>query len=98
MISALSRIACLRPSTKRRSSFPAFLDIVLGVLLDRHGEPVVARDRRVVFEHVQDQRFLDRLLHALVARRQVDLVALAFVVAGSGVPDAAQLLVVGARA
>ena len=47
------------------------LDVELGVALHRLGELVVAVDRRVVLEHVQDEALLDRLLHAVVVERKM---------------------------
>ena len=47
------------------------LDVELGVALHRLGELVVATDRRVVLEHVQDEALLDRLLHAVVVEREM---------------------------
>ena len=46
-------------------------DIELRVALHRLGELVVALDRRVVLEHVQDEPLLDRLLHAVVVERKM---------------------------
>ena len=46
-------------------------DIELRIALHRFGELVVALDRRVVLEHVQDEPLLDRLLHAVVVERKM---------------------------
>ena len=47
------------------------VDVELRVVLDRLGELVVARHRRVVREHVQDEAFLDRLLHGVAVEGAV---------------------------
>ena len=46
-------------------------DIELRIALHRLGELVVALDRHVVLEHVQDEPLLDRLLHAVVVERKM---------------------------
>ena len=45
--------------------------VELGVAFDRLDELVVAVDRRVVGEHVQDEALLDRLLHRVAVERPV---------------------------
>ena len=47
------------------------LDVELGVALDGLDEPVVAVDRRVAREHVEDEALLDRLLHRVGVERPV---------------------------
>ena len=47
------------------------LGVELGVALDRLDQPVVAVDRRVVLEHVEDEALLDRLLHRVAVERPV---------------------------
>ena len=47
------------------------LGVELGVVLDRLDQPVIAVDRRVVPQHIQDEAFLDRLLHRVAVERQV---------------------------
>ncbi len=49
---------------------PGLLDVELRVVLHRLGELVVALDRRVVRQHVQDETLLDRLLHAVGVERR----------------------------
>ena len=44
---------------------PGLLDVELRVVLHRFGKSVVALHRRVMPEHVQDESFLDRLLHGV---------------------------------
>ena len=44
---------------------PRLVDVELRVVFDRLGELVVARGRRVVRQHVQDEALLDRLLHGV---------------------------------
>ena len=52
------------------------LGVELRVVLDRLDQPVVAVDRRVVLEHVEDEALLDRLLHRVAVERPVlDLAA-----------------------
>ena len=45
--------------------------VELGIPLDRLDELVVARDRRVGPQHVQDEALLDRLLHGVAVERAV---------------------------
>ena len=45
--------------------------VELGIPLDRLDELVVARDRRVRPQHVQDEALLDRLLHGVAVKRAV---------------------------
>ena len=53
------------------------LGVELRVALDRLDQLVVALDRRVVLEHVQDEALLDRLLHRVAVEGPVlDLAAL----------------------
>ena len=47
------------------------LGVELRVALDRLDQLVVAVDRRVVLEHVEDEAFLDRLLHRVAVERPV---------------------------
>ena len=47
------------------------VDVELRVVLHGLGQLVVALDRRIVLEHVQDEPLLDRLLHAVVVERQM---------------------------
>ena len=49
--------------------------VELRVSLDRFDQPVVAVDRRVVRQHVNDEALLDRLLHRVGMERQVLSVA-----------------------
>ena len=51
--------------------FPGALGIELGIPLDLLDELVVARDRRVVPQHVQDEALLDRLLHGVAVEGAV---------------------------
>ena len=57
-------------------AFLRFLLIEKRVVLGRLGELVETGDRRVVFQHVQDESLLDRLFHGVVVVRPVlDLAA-----------------------
>ena len=47
------------------------LRVELRVVLDRLHQPVVALDRRVVLEHVEDEALLDRLLHRVAVEGPV---------------------------
>ena len=47
------------------------LGVELRIALDRLDQPVVALDRCVVLEHVQDEALLDRLLHRVAVERAV---------------------------
>ena len=47
------------------------LGVELRVVLDRLHQLVVALDRRVVLEHVEDEALLDRLLHRVAVERPV---------------------------
>ena len=47
------------------------LGVELRIALDRLDQPVVALDRRVVLEHVEDEALLDRLLHRVAVERPV---------------------------
>ena len=71
MISVFSRIAWSWPSTKRCSFFCALLRVELGVILDRLREPVIALHRGVARQHVEDEAFLDGLLHGVAVERAV---------------------------
>ena len=51
--------------------FPRPFHVELGVPRDRLDELVVALDRRVVVEHVQDEALLDCLLHGVAVKRSM---------------------------
>ena len=68
MISALSRIAWSWALDETPELFLGFLDIELRVAFHRLGQLVVAFNRRVVLEHVQDEPLLNRLLHAVAVK------------------------------
>jgi hypothetical protein len=93
MISALSRMA-LRGSRHSGAAFLArLLDVELGVAFDRLGQPVVALDRRVVLQHVEDEAFLDRLLHRVAVEGPVLDLASAF--RNTGTPKISSVLFLG---
>ena len=76
MISAFRRMAWSLLLDVAPQLFGRALGVEFRVGLDRLDEPVVAVDRRVVAQHVQDETFLDRLLHRVAVERPVlDLVA-----------------------
>ena len=47
------------------------LHVELGIALDGLGQAVVALHRRVVFQHVEDEAFLNRLLHRVAVEGAV---------------------------
>ena len=68
------------------------LGVELRIVLDRLDQPVVAVDRRVVLEHVEDEALLDRLLHRVAVERPVlDLAA----VLRTGSPKISSVLFLG---
>ncbi len=71
MISALSRIAWSWLSTYRRSFFCRLLGVELRVVLGLLDQLVVAVHRRVALEHIEDEAFLDRLLHRVAVEGPV---------------------------
>ncbi len=44
-------------------------DVVFGVVLNGFHQPVVARNRRVLLQHVENEPFLDGLLHGVAVER-----------------------------
>ena len=74
---------------------PRLVDIEFRVVLDRLGELVVARHRRVVRQHVQDEALLDRLLHGVAVEGVV--LDRAVGLRGGRLPEDLQRLVLGRR-
>ena len=71
MISALSRDGVVAPLDEPAKLALRLLRVELRVVLDCLGEPVVARHRRVVPQHVEDEPLLDGLLHGVAVERVV---------------------------
>ena len=69
------------------------LGVELRVVLDLLDQLVVAVHRRVALEHVEDEAFLDRLLHRVAVEGPV--LDLALGVAGTGSPNISSVLFLG---